>query len=347
MRIGFFLPSEFAIGNPGNGIVAQARYQAQSLQAAGHTVVRMNPWDWRDALEFDVLHFFSGGVSTQDIRDLHGLARRPLFAFSPIIDSNQSFPAYRLAARLGAITPRIRTIPALMRDFALHSDVVICRSRHEQQRVIKGLGIAENKVEIVLNGCPPPTLVQQQPAPLSAPLCGLPEDFVLHISAFTQDRKNILRLAEAAGSLGYTLVIAGQSTPGPILDALQDRARAGQPIRILGYVDEPTKAALYGMCRVFCLPSIHEGTGLVAVEAAAGGARVVITRNGGPPDYFREFAQYVDPYDVPDIKRALSRAWNQPKNDWLMKHVTSQLTWERSAQALAAVYLKHSHASDG
>ena len=339
MRIGFMIPSDWALVR-GHGVVAQARHQAEALESIGHTVDLLNPWRWQDMKDLDVLHFFAPCALFPAFRDRFPDQHRTLVAYSPIIDSNQSFTAYRLAADLGSFSSRLLTIPGIGRAQAQHCDVVICRSQHEQRRVTEGLRISMAKVEIVLNGCSEPRKLDIGADSIIDSL-ELPKDFVLHISAFTQERKNVLRLSQAAAELGFPLVIAGYATAGPILDELKQRIRQGQRIILLGFVDEATKAALYSRCRVFCLPSHHEGTGLVAVEAASYEANLVITRNGGPPDYFLEMAEYVDPFDLADIRRGLAVAWDRPKNDRLKSHLMGTLSWEHSARTLADVYSKH------
>jgi glycosyltransferase involved in cell wall biosynthesis len=339
MRIGFMIPSDWALVR-GHGVVAQARHQAEALESIGHTVELLNPWRWQDLKDLDVLHFFAPCALYPALNDRFPNQHRTLVAYSPIIDSNQSFTAYRLAADLGSFSSRLLTIPGIGRSQAQHCDVVICRSEHERQRVTEGLRISMAKVEIVLNGCSEPCKLDIGVDSIIDSL-ELPKDFVLHISAFTQERKNVLRLSQAAAELGFPLVIAGRATAGAILDELKQRIRQGQRIILLGFVDEATKAALYSRCRVFCLPSHHEGTGLVAVEAASYGANLVITRNGGPPDYFLEMAEYVDPFDLADIRRGLAVAWDRPKNDRLKSHLVGTLSWEHSARALADVYSKH------
>jgi glycosyltransferase involved in cell wall biosynthesis len=339
MRIGFIIASDWALVR-GHGVVAQARQQARALQALGHTVDLINPWAWQDIKDLDVLHFFAPCALYPALNDRFPQQRRTLIAYAPIIDSNQSFAAYRLAADLGSFSSRISTIPGIVRQQAQRSDVVICRSQHEFLRVTQSLRVTKAKAEIVLNGCSEPDRLDLG-ARAVVDSMELPKDFILHISAFTQERKNALRLSRAAAELGLPLVIAGRSTPGPILNELKQRISGGQKIILLGFIDEATKATLYSRCRVFCLPSHHEGTGLVAVEAASYGANLVITRTGGPPDYFLELAEYVDPFDLADIKRGLAAAWDHPRDDRLKQHILGTLTWEHSARALAEVYLKH------
>jgi glycosyltransferase involved in cell wall biosynthesis len=338
MRIGFLLPASFAIGTRGNGIAEQARRQAQALEDLGHTVIRLDPWKWQDEQQLDVLHFFLGGPSMVGAVEHRNLSKPGVLVFSPIIDSNESFIAYRFAAALGGISGRFATVPGLLRRQALAGDVVVCRSTHEMKRVARGLGVPADKIVRVLNGCPVPTPVAAKEALAIRERLGLPPEFVLHISAFTQDRKNVLRLLEATERLGHPLVIAGTAKPGPVLAELERRARGNDRLRLLGFVDEATKATLYSLCRVFCLPSFHEGTGLVALEAGAAGANLVITRNGGPPDYFGEYAEYVDPYSVPSIQAAITKAWNAPPNANLREHITDHLSWAESGRSLERVY---------
>ncbi|GFE87066.1 glycosyltransferase [Steroidobacter agaridevorans] len=341
MRIGMLLPSIFAVANPANGVAEQARQQAAALERLGHTVLRLNPWEWRDERELDVLHFYVGGLPLQGVTRERRLHKPGLLVFSPIIDSNQPFALYRAAAWLGGLSPRFPSAQGVMREQARDSDLVICRSSHESDRMVFGLGVARERTGIVLNGCNPPPLAAPCDLEEHRRRLGLPAEFVLHISAFTQPRKNVLRLAAAADELGLPLVIAGRSSPGAILDTLERTARRSGRLHLLGFVDAQTRDALYSLCRVFCLPSIHEGTGLVALEAAARGANLVITKNGGPPDYFLRHADYVDPYRPDDIKRALLQAWNRPRSAQLREHILEHLTWDASARSLTALYREH------
>src|SRR5580698_4005072 len=340
MRIGFLLPTSFAVGSRGSGIVEQARRQAEALESLGHTVVRLNPWEWKDERQLDVLHFYLGGPSMAGVVE-HRDPRKPgVLVFAPIIDSNQSFVAYRSAAALGALSTRFSTVPGILRRQALGSHVVVCRSSHEVQRVSRGLGIPFDKIAVVLNGCPPSAQASAATDDIRNRL-QLPDEFVLHISAFTQERKNVLKLIEATQRLGYPLVIAGTAKPGDIMTEIERHARGNERLRILGFIDEPTKAALYSLCRVFCLPSIHEGTGLAALEAGAAGANVVITRNGGTRDYFLDHAEYVDPRSVQNIHDGIARAWHKPRGDGLREHIARRLSWLESGKSLEQVYLSH------
>lgn len=365
MRIGFLLPANYSVGNPGNGVRAQARFQAQALRRLGHEVIELSPWN-DCAHGLDVVHFFQGGFGHYGIEPARNAGYRAL-VFAPIIDSNEPNSRYRLAAQLGSLSSKVFTIPAVLRTQCRNSDMVVCRSQHEHTRIVEGLGIDPSKVRIVLNGVE--RLAAFAPAASSAVVCSTTPDlatnataqligtlpssgFILHVSAYTQERKNVLRLVEAVGPLAIPLVIAGAARAGPVLERLKTLTSQYPHVQLLGFVDDTSLHALYRACKVFCLPSLHEGTGLVALEAAARGARIVITRNGGPPDYFGALAHYADPLDIENLRRAVLSAWNAPSSDALRQHVTTELTWDRSAAALVEAYeaalttapTRHSHA---
>lgn len=327
------MPGGFAVVPPGDGRKVQALRQVEALEALGHQVARLSPWEEMPE-RLDVLHIYEGAFG-----NIVGAYRRPLkvgvVSLATAIDSNTPYWIYRLAAFVGGFSGNLRTNQGLHQKQAQHSDVVIARSKSERERLIRGLGIDPAKVAIVLNGMAPPTPVD--PAQARQRL-GIREDFVLHVSAYTDGRKNVARLVEALNQTPYPLIVAGRGQPGGEMDRIKALAAKNPRVKLMGYVDHAMLQDLYAACKVFALPSIHEGTGLVALEAAAHGAAVVITRLGGPPDYFLDMADYVDPFDVASIRAALTRAWERPRTDALRQHVLAHLTWGASARSLAAAF---------
>ncbi|MCX5662927.1 MAG: glycosyltransferase [Planctomycetota bacterium] len=338
MKIGWLMPGGYAVVPRGDGRKVQALHQVAALEALGHEVVRLSPWnEFPDGL--DVLHIFEGAFG-----NIVGAYRRPpkvgVVSLVPALDSNTPYWLYRAAAVAGSLTGNLLTNQGVHRMQSRRSDLVIARSESEKQRLIHGLGIdpAKTGIEIVLNGMTPPTPLD---AAQARQRLGFAEDYVLHVSVYTDARKNLLRLIEAINQTPYPLVIAGRAVPGKELERIKALAAKNPRVRLMGFVEYTTLQDLYAACKVFALPSHNEGTGLVALEAAAQGASVVITKMGGPPDYFGPWTQYVDPYSVPSIREALKKAWDQPRTGELQKHVLANLTWEQSARSLAAAFQKH------
>lgn len=334
MKIGMMLPAVYAIGNPFSGVREQALAQANALEDLGHTVVRLSSWEKYNLASFDVLHYFFGGHWMNQIDSIES-PKTTIRVFAPIIDTLQSNRNYRLAARLGTLHDKFTTVQAQYMRQANNANVVVARSAFEADKLRNGLGVPASKIRVVLNGCAPPEKVDVAAA---RKMFQLDEDFVLHISRITNPGKNVLNLIVGVGSLGLPLVIAGTHEPGRAYDAIVSAAERFPSVRLIGKVSHETKNALYAACRVFCLPSTREGTGLVALEAASYGANVVITGNGGPPDYFGDFAHYPKNTSAEMTAEAVRQAWLQENNKSLQLHVCKNLTWENSARQLESVY---------
>lgn len=328
-----------ALDGPGNGVRAQAVYQMEALRALGHDVIGLEPWNLTDIRSLDIVQFFTGGYAMISIDQSHDRGVRNL-VWAPMIDSNVSNSSYRLVSRLGNFHTKIHTIPGMFRRQAMGCQLVVCRSNHEKSRIIEGLGIDSQKVgvEVVLNGVNPPPSADPS---LCRNSFKLPEEFLLHVSAYTQGRKNVRRLMEAASVAKLPLVIAGTAPAGPELEQIEALAQRLGNVLLLGYQPREMLDSLFSACRVFCLPSEHEGTGLAALEAAACGAGIVITRNGGPPDYFGDLAYFCDPGDTADISKALSLAWKNPRGPEVREHVLNNLTWKKSAMKLVEAYQRY------
>ena len=303
--VGFVLPATYAFSQ-GNGIRVEAELKIAGLQALNRGVQcsKIDPWTWWGPDSLDIVHYFYGGLPLSDIDNARQARPRKL-VFSTTIDSDQGFLPYRLMARLGTLTPRIRTIQGEFRRQALGADLVIVRSRHEFERVEHGLGISSKKIRIVKLG------VETKGIDLLA-VQSTPREGLFHLSAFGQERKNVMRLIAAAGPTGIPLVIAGSGGDPRRLQEIKAAAAPFPSISFAGFLTAAERDALYLRSKVFVLPSIHEGTGLSALEAAARGCQVVITSHGGPPDYFSDHGRLVDPYDVAALRAAILAAYRDP-----------------------------------
>jgi len=110
----------------------------------------------------------------------------------------------------------------------------------------------------------------------------------LHVGRLAPE-KNIERLLDGFGvaraRLGgaVQLVIAGDGPAGPKL-----RARAGDGVRFMGFIDRDTELpGLYASCDAFLNTSLTETLGLVILEAMAAGLPVAAVSAGGIADHLR------------------------------------------------------------
>lgn len=178
----------------------------------------------------------------------------------------------------------------------------------------------------------------------------LPERFILYVGGI-DPRKNVPGLVKALSSFRGTdmgdvlLLMAGNirsQREFPELEALIRAEGVQNRVRMLGFVDDPTLAALYASCSVFAFPSFYEGFGLPVLEAMAAGAPVVTTRRSSIPELGGEAVVYVEPGSVGDIARGLREVFQNPDLRVALKTAGPQrarlFSWDRTLKETVDVY---------
>lgn len=324
MLIGYVISESFCV-SPFNGIRIQAETWARELEYQGHKVVRVNPWEQQNWSAFDAIHLF--GYSTM----LSNLSRIPNknIVFSPIIDSYKSVWKYKMASYWGSQRLRLMSHNYEIRLASKHIKRWSVRTRYEYDFVRKGYGIPEDCITInplSYRTNPPSEYPKKEP-------------FCLHVSNITDGRKNVERLVDAAIKYGFKLVLAGSTSTSYQSSTLKRKIDENDNITFLGRVSDAQLEDLYQRAKVFCLPSIGEGVGLVALEAASFGCDIVVTSIGGPKEYYADLAYVVNPYLVDEIGQAVLNALQtterQPK---LMTHIRTTYNLQKCVKDLVAIY---------
>ena len=142
------------------------------------------------------------------------------------------------------------------------------------------------------------------------------EDVLLYLGRFDR-HKNLERLSTAFARTrfaraGGRLVLAG-GWPREVEALRRFTAGTGIPgIEVRGQCDEAEVDRLLATSRALVQPSLEEGYGLPAFEAAASGLPVAASRTGGMLDLPAEAAALFDPTDVTDMARTLDEAVARP-----------------------------------
>jgi glycosyltransferase involved in cell wall biosynthesis len=191
-----------------------------------------------------------------------------------------------------------------------------------------------------------------------APL-GLRASHYLLYAGGISPHKNVPRLLEAVARLREErggergraavppLVIVGELEGDPFLSAAGEVRRRVEKLGIQdavvlpGFVSDEALACLYGAAAAVVLPSLSEGFGLPAVEAAACGAPVLCSDLPSHRASMGDAARYFDPHDADALASAIAWALDEPERARELgaraRERVAPLSWDASARALRAL----------
>jgi len=127
-------------------------------------------------------------------------------------------------------------------------------------------------------------------------------------------RKGVATFLEAAAIVGRELtdvrfVIVGDGPERPALERRAGELGIDGRVVFTGAIANASLPELYAAAEVFAFHTLHEGLGIVLLEALASGCPVVTTTAGGTVDIVRpgETGLLVPPGDAPALARAVVR----------------------------------------
>jgi glycosyltransferase involved in cell wall biosynthesis len=102
--------------------------------------------------------------------------------------------------------------------------------------------------------------------------------------------------------------------------------------------DDPLLASAYAAAAVHVLPSTAEAQGIVSLEAAAAGARVVVSDLPSLRSLFGSDVLYANPQSTAAIRNAIKTALAMPQATYRTSRPDWLLTWTDVAQRTIEVY---------
>lgn len=316
--------------NKYNGIRVQAETWADELIRQGHNLVKVNPWERIDWETFDIVHVIGADRAIDGLfMSLSKCCEK--IVFSPIIDTIEPIWKYRLATHTGCKRLRLYSLNYALRLSKPYIDRWFVRSHYEFAYVNQAYGVPPEKISII-------------PLSFRTPICHeypKKEPFCLHVSMLTDGRKNVMRLVKAAVKYKFKLVLAGSIRTEQDFTSLRKVIDENENITYLGRVSDDELIMLYKRAKVFALPSINEGVGMVAVEAASYGCDIVVTKIGGPKEYYDKMAYIVDPYNIDEIGTSILNALYETKfQPSLQKHIIGNFNLNHCVINLVKEYNK-------
>jgi|GEM_PF-826486 len=287
--------------SPTGGVRIQALMWKDGLEKLGHRCDLINMWEENDWKSYDVIIVMEYGGNFRNW--MKGLSKHnENIAFAPILDPAWGKRKYKFFAKywgshkLLGLTSRFRDLY----DCAKIAKLYLTRSNQETEYLSYCCDIPKCKIAQV---------------PLSLrfePLSEVPskESFCFHASRLASSNKNIARLIQAAIKYKFPLVLAGYLHGKKEEEWLHSLIDEHENIKYVGTITDEELCDYYKRAKVFALPSLVEGVGMVALEAAGYGCEIVLTNIGAPKDYFQGRAALINPYSVDEIGQAVVSCLN-------------------------------------
>lgn len=230
---------------------------------------------------------------------------------------------------------------------ALTANSIMTVSDAVKKDLIRKYNVTEDKITVAYEGI--------REFPESTNKFKKINSFFLFVGALKKS-KNIPRIIEAFSKFSkkivkpYELYIVGSDK---WLDADIQKTMAKQSkyiqerIHIERFVSDKRLADLYTHAKAFVSPSIYEGFGLPFVEAMHYGLPIIGSKTGPVPEVVGDAGMLVDPYNVEDIARAMTKVVQDNKlYSKLQKNALERakmFTWEHFANTLYSIILSYEH----
>lgn len=303
-------------------------------------VWKSRPWARLQVLPFMLAHFINILVSTRGWDMLHA---------NWTLSGSMAWAVHLLTGKPYVVTvqgsdifkaPRLPLVAGITRTVLRGAKKVLALSESLSGAVV-ALGVDPEMVEVVPNG----VNTQRFLPALSADRA----DQVLFVGSLIE-RKGVRYLLEAFASLhqcrlSTRLVLVGE---GSQRDEYEEKARVlgiASNVLFTGSQTQEQVSAWMQSSRLFVLPSIEEGLGVVLLEALACGTPIVATRVGGIPDVVvADVGRLVPPADPEQLKAAMLSILDLPEQDWSVlsqnarARAVNVFDWDRIAGRIENLY---------
>jgi len=297
--------------------------------------------------KFDLLIF----PSIYSFVPVFSRARKIVFIYDVIADT---FP------QLTIPNPRARFFWKAKTWLGLfQADAVATLSEYSRRGVMEFHRVRPDKVHVI--GCASDSIFRLLERPdltprLDAMGLARPGRMLIYVGGFGP-HKNLEQLLRVFATLtafaefdDVRLVLVGEyerevfySQAGALRDQVQALDLAGRVV-FTGFLPDDELVVLLNRATALVLPSLMEGFGLPAIEAAACGCPVVATNASPLPEVLGEGGLYADPRSPEQLERALREVLGSEQLRARMSaaglEAARRLTWDAAARQLQSVIQK-------
>jgi O-antigen biosynthesis alpha-1,2-mannosyltransferase len=226
------------------------------------------------------------------------------------------------------------------------ANLLLAISNHARQEAIDNLNVDSDciiNISSAISDFFHPRLIDNNTVQDLYNRYGIRRPFIM-FSGTIEARKNIERLLEAFSLLkadlraSYDLVISGKNSEieNQRIMNLGKKLSINDHLVLTGYTSDDDLVALYNLCELFVLPSLHEGFGLPALEAMSCGAPTIGSNTTSIPEVIGRSDAIFDPYNSSAIAEKISEVLiNDDFRQRLREHGLNQakkFSWDQSAK---------------
>jgi glycosyltransferase involved in cell wall biosynthesis len=237
--------------------------------------------------------------------------------------------------------------------------LILTVSEHARRGIIDQFGLPPERVCTILEAPDPIFRYLEAPRELTEllPACTLPRDggrFLLYVGGLSP-HKNLPMLIEAFRRLlaqaefhDLRLLLVGDHQGDVFHSAYESlrrevrRNRLEERVCFTGYVPDEVLVDLYNRADLLVLPSLEEGFGLPAFEAAACGTPVVTSNVGPAADLLGPAAWAFPPHDIAALTDGLRDLLRDPARRRAMSEAGRQrsrsFSWDRAAARADSIF---------
>lgn len=234
------------------------------------------------------------------------------------------------------------------RRACINADRIIAVSECTKRDIISCYGIAEDKIDVVYQGCDElfAKVVPEEKKSEVRRKYGLPEKYILYLGSI-EERKNLLQLAKALNHLesDISVVAVGKRTPyAKLVDDYVQQNNLSDRFMMIHNAPFADLPSLYQMSSVFVYTSFYEGFGIPILEALNSGVPVIAATGSCLEEAGGEGTIYVSPTDEKELAARLDEVLNDEALRSTMiekgKEYASRFTMDKLVCSLLDVYGK-------
>ena len=308
--------------NASGGVQNRLRKIANLVAERDVTTELFNPFTTK-LEEGDILHVFMLSIDTYSIVQYakkHGV-KVVISTIIPLVDKKK-LCLYKTIQGIPLITTY-----KINKMTLTAADVLITESQQESNFIEKYYSISKKKCHVIPNGVDRNDYIGKEIYKLIGNQC----KYILQVGRFDKN-KNQLNVIRALKGTNVNIVFIGGPGDRLYYEECLTEAKGCSNIYFLGWLKSESNElkSAYANAEVVVLPSHYETFGLVAIEGASSGAKVVLSKTL-PINDFEVFdkCQKIDPNNIEDIRKKLLIAMTEEKESFFFKNIETTFSWDK------------------